>query len=664
MNSYSQSHSEVRVVSEVNASSLLAERIEWNDELGRPFRGTISLLSESGSVDLKAMLMTSMSIGVASSFTDGVTHWISGIVSEFAHLGRVNRLYRYRATIVPAISLMQHSGGCRIFQTMTTVEIVQQLFREHGFEADMKMQLHRPYAKRQYCVQYNESDANFVHRLLEEEGIYYCFEHAEAKHFMVLCDDPTCHSGGGAVRNLPYRDVIQPALGEQLTNLVSTQRFGSGTVSIADYDFIKPKTKLNTKQNSSLYKDRFEDYRYPGRFQDSDMGHQQARLRMEAEEASRAAIQLEGNCRGLLAGTQFQLSQHPQSQWNQAYLVTSSRWLIEATSMQSDKGGALRVENSISCQLPKIPFRPRRSTPRPNVAGPHTATVCGKAGEEIWTDEYGRIKVRFPWDRESKGDEHSSCWIRVSQSWTGKQWGAMALPRIGDEVIVEFIDGDPDRPIVTGRVYNADRMPPESLAAAQSKTIFRTRSTKGGDATAFHELTFEDLHGKESIYFHSERDFHRVVENDDQQQIGFEKKAPGNQTIQIYNDQTLEVGIGSGSGSLTHTIQKDRTTTLQDGNDTTSVQKGDWSISVASGSATITAAKSIVLKCGGSKIEMTPSGIQVTASQISIHANGALSAHGATAELKADGSLDLVGAMGSFKASGVMSVKGALVQIN
>lgn len=664
MTGYSQIHSEVGVVTEAKGGELFVERLEWSDELGRPFRGTISLLSESGEIDLKAMLMTTLSVRISGSRNDESTHWVSGIVSEFSLLGRVNRLYRYRAIFVPAISLMQHSGGCRIFQAKTTIEIFQQLFREHGFDADQKTLLHRPYSKRDYCVQYNESDANFLSRLLEEEGIYYFFEHAESKHCMVLCDDPSAHAGGGATRSIPYRDTIEPAIGEQLTNLMSTQRFGSGTVSIADYDFIKPKTKLQTKQNSSLYKDRFEDYSYPGRYQDSDAGHQQARLRMEAEEASRAAIQLDGNCRGLLSGMQIQLKQHSQSQWNQSYLITSSRWCIEATSMQSDKGGSLRVENSITCQLPKHPFRSLRSTPRPNVAGPHTAVVCGKAGEEIWTDEYGRIKVRFPWDRESKGDEHSSCWIRVSQAWTGKQWGAMVLPRIGDEVIVEFIDGDPDRPIVTGRVYNADRMPPESLAAAQTKTVFRTRSTKGGDATAFHELTFEDLHGKESIYFHSERDFHRVVENDDKQQIGFEKKSPGNQTIQVYNDQTIEVGIGSGSGSLTHTIQKDRSTTLQDGNDTTLVQKGDWSLSVASGSANITASKSIVLKCGSSKIEMTPSGIQVTASQISIHANGALSAHGATAELKADGSLDLVGAMGNLKASGVMAVKGALVQIN
>lgn len=262
--------------------------------------------------------------------------------------------------------------------------------------------------------------------------------------------------------------------------------------------------------------------------------------------------------------------------------------------------------------------------------GPHLATVSGKAGEEIWTDPYGRIKVQFPWDRDGKSDELSSCWIRVSQAWTGKSWGAMSLPRIGDEVIVEFLEGNPDRPIVTGRVFNAERMPPEKLAAAQAKTVFRTRSTKGGDATAFHELTFDDTKDKESILFQSERDFSRIVENNDTLKVGFEKMSPGDRSVEIYNNENIKVGLGSGAGTYT-----------------------------------LEAATSIVLKCGDSQIEMTPSGVKITASSITLKATGEFVTQGANVTIKADAALKLSGgASSNFESGGNVVVKGAMVNIN
>ena len=264
------------------------------------------------------------------------------------------------------------------------------------------------------------------------------------------------------------------------------------------------------------------------------------------------------------------------------------------------------------------------------MVGPHIATVSGKAGEEIWTDPYGRIKVQFPWDRDGKNDELSSCWIRVAQASTGKNWGAMSLPRIGDEVIVEFLDGDPDRPIVTGRVYNAERMPPEGLAAAQAKTIFRTRSTKGADATAFHELTFDDTKDKEQILLQSERDFVRIVENNDSLKVGFEKKSPGDRSVDIYNNEAVTVGLGSGSGSYT-----------------------------------LEAGKSIVLRCGDSKIEMTGSSIQISAPAITLKATGELKAQGANLTAQADAAMKLAGgATCNLESSGTTVVKGAMVQIN
>jgi len=298
------------------------------------------------------------------------------------------------------------------------------------------------------------------------------------------------------------------------------------------------------------------------------------------------------------------------------------------------------------------------------VRGPQIATVVGKAGEEIWTDAYGRIKVQFAWDLAGQNDDASSCWIRVTQPWTGKGFGAVSIPRIGEEVIVNFIDGDIDRPIVVGRVFNADRMPPEALADGQAKTVFRTRSTKEGEIDAFHELTFDDTADAESIYLHSERDFLRVVENNDALKVGFDKQDAGDQSIEIYNDQTVQVGVGSGAGSQTVEIAKDRSVTLDTGSDTLTVKQGDQSTEVTSGSITMEAGTAITLKCGGSSIEITPSGITIKSAQINLNGDAKVNLAAPEISAAADGQLQLSGMLAAVNADGELQLKGAIVQIN
>jgi type VI secretion system secreted protein VgrG len=282
------------------------------------------------------------------------------------------------------------------------------------------------------------------------------------------------------------------------------------------------------------------------------------------------------------------------------------------------------------CQAKTVPFRLEQSTSKPRVYGPQIAKVTGKAGEEIWTDSLGRIKIQFPWDRLGTKDENSSCWVRVAQLWTGNTWGAFSLPRIGDEVVVEFVNGDPDQPLVTGRVHNAERMPPETLPDAQAKTVFRTRSTKGGDNTNFHELSFDDTLGKELIYFHSEFDFQRVVENNDSLKVGFDKKSPGDRIVEIYNNESIKVGLGSGAGTYT-----------------------------------LEAASGITLKCGDSQIQITPQGVVISAPAITLKATGDLTSQGTNVTAKADAAMKISGQSAlNLESPGETVVKGAMVKIN
>jgi type VI secretion system secreted protein VgrG len=644
----SQQHGNTPVIvhSELPAGTFVVESVDWIEQLGQPFRGHVSLLSEKRTIDLRGLLAKDFSIEIQRTRGD---HWLRGYVHRIEYLGPRTRLHRYRVELSPALGLMEHTGNCRIFQDKTTREIVELLFQEHGYAADVQWHATQASSKRPYCVQFEESDAHFVQRLLEEDGLYYFFQYGQNDCSMVIVDDVSGHHTSHGRESLVYRETLQTAIDEHLHSYAESQSVGIGTISFNSFDFHKPRVPLHVKQHSTHFSHEFEHYSYPAHYYETDIGQSYARKHMEAEDAARHTVSFSGNCTGLRCGNTFGLTEHPVSSKNIQYLVTSSRLSLQASGFQSGEDSAFRSENQITCLPTSVPYRRKPSLVKPVMRGPQSATVCGQSGEEIWTDEFGRIKVKFPWDRESKGNEKSSCWIRVVQNGTGRAWGSMVLPRIGDEVIVEFLDGDPDRPIVTGRVYNADRRPPEPLPKFQSKTIFRTRSMKDADAEAFHELTFDDEKGNESIYFHSERDFRRVVENNDDLHVGFEKKSPGNQTIAVHNDQSVEIGKGSGSGSQTIKIQKDRSVTLQQGNDSLDVEQGNLSMHVHAGTATIEAATSIVLKCGSSTIRLSPSGIQIS---------------GAAVDVKADGSLDLEGALGTLKASGVLAVKGALVQIN
>jgi type VI secretion system secreted protein VgrG len=303
-------------------------------------------------------------------------------------------------------------------------------------------------------------------------------------------------------------------------------------------------------------------------------------------------------------------------------------------------------------------YRLPRQTACPVIAGPQTAIVVGKSGEEIWTDSLGRVKVQFPWDREGNKDESSSCWIRVSQNWSGKGWGAMHIPRIGQEVIVEFLEGDPNRPLVTGRVYNTDQTVPYELPGAATQSGVKSRSSPNGDQSTFNELRFEDKKGEESIYFHAEKDFTRIVENDDTLKVGFDKKNAGKQIIEIYGDQTVKIGTNESQGSQLLEIWKDQTETIHAGNrnteikqgsDTLKISVGNQKIDIPSGQCEITAATKIVLTVGSSSIEIAPDRIVLSAMQISV---------------KADMKAAVSAAITEISGSGMVKVEGGIIKLN
>jgi type VI secretion system secreted protein VgrG len=389
---------------------------------------------------------------------------------------------------------------------------------------------------------------------------------------------------------------------------------------------------------------------------------------MQEEEAVHMVINGSSNARSMCTGYKFTLTEHYRDDMNTSYLLTDIEHIGNTTAYGNAKGGQQdHYSNSFRCIPASVPFRPLRVTPRPSINGPQPAVVVGKSGEEIWTDQYGRVKVQFFWDRLGKKDENSSCWIRVAQFWAGKTWGAMFLPRMGQEVIVEFMEGDPDQPLVTGRVYNADQTVPYTLPGDQTKSTIKTRSSKGGGSDNFNEIRFEDLMGSEEVFIHAEKDMNREVENNDSLKVGnnqtiqiqqdrTETVTQGNEkvTIQqgtrthtVYGDESLTVQSGNRSvevqqGNDTHTVDMgNRSATISMGNDSLTVSMGNHSINVSLGTSSITAMQSITLTCGPSSITISPSGVSISAPTVSISGDATVSVTGG-AEVSVTGGMVMI----------------------
>lgn len=499
----------------------------FQEHLGRLFQIDAELSSDDAAIDFTKVVGHNATIRLQ---TVNDVRYFNGYVSRFVQVASSGNYAHYRATLVPWLWMLTRTAESKIWVAVEDAskgkaapDIIEDVFKLYGF-SDYKLDgLSRKYPKREFCVQYRETAFNFVSRLMEQEGIYYYFTHENGKHTLILADSISAHKPQTGYEELPFFEVgPDSADREAISEWAVETEVQPIAYAVNDFDFTKSKTALGsasnvTRQHGSAV---YEVYDYPGDYAESGDGDQIAATRLDELQAQYEIIRGLAGSRGLAAGYTFKLTGHPRSDQNRECLLT-------AISLHAD-GGEFGAQASdvrskfFSCNFTAIDksqqFRPKRLTAKPLVQGPQTAFVVGKSGEEIDTDKFGRVKLLFHWDRYSKADENSSCWVRVAQTWAGKKWGSIHIPRIGQEVIVEFIEGDPDRPIITGRVYNDSSSVPYALPDDKTKSTLKSNSSKGGGG--FNEIRFEDKKGSEEVYFHAEKDEKTVVKNDVNEWIG------------------------------------------------------------------------------------------------------------------------------------------------
>jgi type VI secretion system secreted protein VgrG len=512
------------------------------DEIGAPFRYDLIVVSEDLELSAADVLGTAATILVAGD----PKRYFNGFVAEFALDDIRNDKAHYRLTLVPWIWFLSLRTDNRIFQMKSVVEIVEAVF---GIYPDAKFdkRLSGSYPPRDYCVQYGESDLDFVQRLLEHEGIFYVFEHEDGAHRLILCDDNGNFTPAPGCETLPYEPDSRVSFkeGDFITAWRPMSMVRSGVYVQTDYDFTKPSADLMSKSAKPLghAQDAGELYHYPGTYTDLGRGETLSALRLDEAQAPQRRVAAAGTARPLWSGRSFKLDLFPRAAENDEYYVLRADYrLWDAQYRSGQTAGEEGYAVSLALAPTSVAYRPPRRTPKPVMKGPQTAIVVGPGGEEIFTDEYARVKVQFHWDRLGGRDENTTCFIRVSQTWAGAGWGFIQIPRIGQEVIVDFLEGDPDQPIITGRVYNAEQMPPYGLPGSATQSGWKSNSSPGGGG--WNELRFEDKAGSEEVYFQAQKDHNELVKNNEARTIGndFAEDVGHDAQQSVGNDRTESVG--------------------------------------------------------------------------------------------------------------------------
>jgi type VI secretion system secreted protein VgrG len=540
-------HSQSTRLSSVTAPNgdpdlLLVRYLTVSESISGLFRMEAEFLSETDDIEFSDMIGKKISIRLSlPSGGDVEERYFHGIVSRFAQGPSSGQLVAYHAEIVPWLWLLTRSSNCRIFQHKNVPDIVKKVFQDLGM-TDFKLSLSHSHPEIEYCVQYRETDFNFVSRLLEDAGIGYFFEHAEKQHTLVLFDDASAHSSVPFASSAAYATAQDQERGPgEVDAFARAQVLPTGRYALNDFNFETPSMKLEASENCSISlgdNGRLEFYDYPGRHGTLARGKQRAKLCIETEEMASWEIEGQSYRGDFCPGYTFDLVGHYRGSFDETYLLTSVTHRL--TEGVGEEEGASDYANSFTCIPHSVPYRPLRRTPRPVITGTQTATVVGAAGKEIDIDQHGRVIVQFHWDREGKRDQNSSCRVRVSQNWAGKGWGLVAHPRIGQEVLVEFLEGDPDCPIITGRVYNGE----QSLSyGTATHTGIKSRSSPGGGASNFNEIMFEDKTGSELFSVQAEKDMTVLVKNDHTENVG--------------NDETLTV-----EGNRSRTVNKNEDVTV------------------------------------------------------------------------------------------------------
>lgn len=677
-----QNHRLLTLRCPLGENALLLRSFSMTEEISSLFTMQLELASEEARVPLDAILGKPVAVHVEPEV--GTRHF-HGIVSRFGYTGNDDRFHYYYAEVVPWLWLLTRSADCRVFQNLTVPQIVEKVFRDRGF-TDFKPLLKRKYSPLDYCVQYRETDFNFVSRLMEEEGIFYFFEHHADRHVLVLGDSPMAHSPCPGQTTARFEPNGGTGMDEEtVTFWQEEQELRTGKYSHRDYHFQLPDRTLESSEPTIVGVKAIKElevYDYPSEYaerfsrpearldQVEPEGRLLAKIRMEEEEATHVSIRGSSSCRHFAAGCRFDLLDYPSvGDTSGPYLLTSIQHSAnQGSGFFSGGGGGGTYTNNFSAIPHATPYRPRRVTRRPFVQGPQTAVVVGPQGEEIFVDKFGRVKVQFFWDREGKKNDESSCFVRVAQSVAGKRWGSYFWPRIGQEVVVDFLEGNPDQPIITGCVYNAHQMPPYLGDGPDPNhrhdprlSGIKTNSTKGGNG--FNELRFDDTRDKEQVFLHAQNRKDERVGGSSFESVGGERHliVEGDRCTKIGGDDSIVIeGFNSMkvNGFEAKTIEGDEDFTVNGtkadyvGGSYHEVVKGDHFECVDTGKflnvggsyhmrigancsiqpmnfaveakeeAYVGAATYVVLKAGGGFIEIGPGGIRIEGKSVKINCGG------------------------------------------
>jgi type VI secretion system secreted protein VgrG len=585
MPQHTQKGRPLSVQTPLGEDKLLLIGFTGQEGLSQLFRFHLETLAEAGTeVPFQDLLGKKVTLEV--ELPDQSKRFYNGIASRVVEGAQTGGFTEYSIEIVPQFWLLTRRVQSRIFQHLPVSDILRSVFEGLAVKFDLRGKYH----PREYCVQYRESDFAFASRLMEEEGIYYYFDHKKDEHTMVVADHPEGHLPVPGAFDAIYETVEGGVRHEdRVITWLKTQELRSGKSTLWDHSFQLPHKHLEADKNtmesvaagtiehklSVADNSKLEVFDYPGfyakRFDGVgggggdtsanlqkifDDNKRMAEVRMQEETAAAVVIHGSSHCRQFTSGHKFALARHFNADGQ--YVLTTVYHQGAMDSYRSD-GVSFSYSNTFTCIPVAMPFRPVRVTPRALVRGTQSAVVVGPAGEEIFTDKYGRVKVQFHWDREGQNNADSSCWLRVATHWSGKQWGMIHTPRIGQEVIVDFLEGDPDQPIVVGSVYNPDQMPPYELPANKTQSGIKTRSSPGGGPSNFNEIRFEDKKGSEQLYIHAERNEDTVVEANETLTVGHdrEKKIGHDETTLVKNNRTETV-----LGDESITIAKRRTETV------------------------------------------------------------------------------------------------------
>jgi type VI secretion system secreted protein VgrG len=635
---------------------LLLQEFTCTEAISRPYSIQAEVLSQLPTVDFLSIIGQKAAITLKTNDV-GQPRYFNGYVSRFAQSGSDTRFHHYHIEIVPWLWFLTRHADCRIFHNKTIPQIVQEVF--DGFSAKPKgpvqVNLQGTYNKQEYVVQYRETSLNFISRLMEHAGIYFYFDH-DTNHTLVIADTSASATDCPIQASASHIFRNTDELGEDhVASIFARREFKTGIYTSTDYNFKTPSANLEAKETTVVSaggNDPLEIFDYPGIHGTAEEGRTISKIRMQEQEAAHHLISGSGRVRALIPGHTFTLKDHYRGDLNDSYLLTEVRHAatVGATYL-NDEGGddGASYSNQFLCIPKAVPYRPPRVTPKPYVQGPQTAIVIGKSndedsgdedddsdGEEIWVDKYGRIIVRFPWDRAGK----CSCRVRVSQQWAGQGWGGMAIPRVGQEVIVSFLDGDPDRPIVTGCVYNATQTVPYTLPDYQTRSTFKTHSSKDGGDDNYNEMRFEDKKGGEQVFIRGEKDYDTRIKNDSREWIG------NNRSLMVVKDQMEKVSgdvhlqvAGKHYEKVTGDMHSHVSGNLnQKADQTISIQAGQnlyeksgqnfaheagQAIHLKAGMTMILeAGMQLSLKVGGNFIDIGPAGVSIFGTMVNINSGG------------------------------------------